>query len=150
MDNVALSYLCLVISDPNHIIHRPCLTGALVFFFQTIFVLIIIYMYTIIGLAVFSDREPEDPDEAYYAPFECNLGFDTLGCALFALFQQLTTSNWHEAMDSVISEFGYAASVYFVSFFIFVSHVSASLLMGRTSTRSPLYLHTYTCSFPTS
>ena len=48
-------------------------------------------MFAVGGMLVFSKVMPDDPARAYYAPYGCGMGFISFGCAMWALFQQLTT-----------------------------------------------------------
>ena len=42
-----------------------------------------------------------DTPTADHFLYECGLGFVNFRCSLFMLFQLLTTSNWHDIMNTV-------------------------------------------------
>jgi hypothetical protein len=43
---------------------------------------------------------PDTPSSDYFQ-YNCGLGFRDFKCSLYIMFQMLTTSNWHEIMNSV-------------------------------------------------
>ena len=60
------------------------------------------YLYAVIGMEAFSKLEISD-DTPYsdYFQYNCGVGFRDFKCSLYIMFQLLTTSNWHEIMNSV-------------------------------------------------
>jgi len=60
---------------------------------------IISFLLASVGMELFH-LAPETSDGYMYLP-ACGLGFKTFWCSCLILFQMVTTSNWHEIMNSV-------------------------------------------------
>eukprot|EP00039_Didymoeca_costata_P008204 m.109064 g.109064 ORF g.109064 m.109064 type:complete len:1147 (-) comp13990_c0_seq1:70-3510(-) len=101
-------------------------------FQMTLFVLVWIYMFAVLGMYFFWGKEPKIKTDAYYFQYGCNLGFDSFGCAMFALFQQLTGNNWNDAMNSLMATVGDHAALYFVFFFVLVNLLLMDLMVAIT------------------
>ncbi|XP_048579901.1 sodium channel protein type 11 subunit alpha isoform X2 [Nematostella vectensis] len=92
---------------------------------------IILYLFAAVGMEVFHDF-PSSSEGHMYLP-ECGLGFQTFWCACMILFQMVTTSNWHEIMNSVVeSTKTYWSSLYFVFAYILVNMVVMNLFVAIT------------------
>ena len=90
----------------------------------TLMVLIIIYVYAIIGMELFAGRTtPTD----YVSPYH---DFNSFFDALLVLFQLLTTSNWHTVMYAYAAVTGWWATVYFMSFYIIVVVLILNLVIA--------------------
>ena len=60
------------------------------------------YLYAVIGMAAFSRFEiSSDTPSSDYFQYNCGLGFRNFRCSLYIMFQLLTTSNWHDILNSV-------------------------------------------------
>lgn len=60
------------------------------------------YVYAVIGMEAFHTyRISSDTPSSDYFQYNCGLGFKDFRCSLYIMFQLLTTSNWHEIMNSV-------------------------------------------------
>jgi hypothetical protein len=103
-----------------------------VIFHLSLFMLIVTYFYAVTGVELLSAYHTADPADAYYNEYGCGLGFETLGCAFLVLFQAITGSNWHEAMNGVIDVAGYPSAVYFVTFYVLVNLTLMDLLVAVT------------------
>lgn len=80
-------------------------------------------------------------DEGYFEPYGCNgTGFQTMTCAMMALFQILIQANWSDAMNSVIQTVGYPAAIFFILFFITVCGPFCLMLLLITPTPMCPYL----------
>lgn len=99
---------------------------------MTVIIMALMFMFAVVGNYVFGKTEPELAIDAYYFEYDCNLGFDTIGCAFFTLFQVLTTSNWHEVMNSVMDAYGSSAAVYFMTYHITINLVMLSITFAVT------------------
>ncbi|CAH1793102.1 unnamed protein product [Owenia fusiformis] len=95
-------------------------------------VIIIIYFYGILGLEFFHGYEPVRTYESGHYEYQCGLGFDTLSCSFLAVFQVVTTSNWHEIMNAAIVSTSYWASLYFVTCYLIIDMVVMSLFVAIT------------------
>jgi hypothetical protein len=62
-----------------------------VMLYLTVFIAIVMYMFAVLGMQLFSGVEPKDPTTAYYHGYNCHMGFDSFGCTIWMLFQVLTT-----------------------------------------------------------
>ncbi|EGD78654.1 hypothetical protein PTSG_01632 [Salpingoeca rosetta] len=93
---------------------------------------VVMYLFGVAGTELFHGYTPADPTTAYYFDFGCNMGFRSMGCACFTLFQVMTTSNWQEPMNDLIVEAGWGSAVYFVLFFIMINLVLTDLLVAVT------------------
>ena len=59
-------------------------------------------------------------------------GFKRPSCAFFTLIQQITSSNWHEMMNSVTAASGVWAYFYFCMFYITINLVLLDLTIAMT------------------
>ena len=59
-------------------------------------------------------------------------GFKNAGCGLFTLFQLITSSNWHDVMNSVKKASGYWAYLYFCIFYFVINMVLLDLTIAMT------------------
>lgn len=60
------------------------------------------YLYAVIGMEAFHHFEITlDTPTADHFLYNCGLGFVDFKCSLYMVFQLLTTSNWHEIMNTV-------------------------------------------------
>ena len=60
------------------------------------------YFYAVIGMEAFHEHEITfDTPTADHFLYNCGLGFVDFRCSLYMLFQLLTTSNWHDIMNTV-------------------------------------------------
>ena len=60
------------------------------------------YFYAVIGMEAFHEHEITlDTPTADHFLYNCGLGFIDFRCSLYMLFQLLTTSNWHDIMNTV-------------------------------------------------
>ena len=60
------------------------------------------YFYAVIGMEAFHEHEITfDTPTADHFLYDCGLGFIDFHCSLYMLFQLLTTSNWHDIMNTV-------------------------------------------------
>ena len=84
------------------------------------------------GIETFYGIRSGDPNDAYFYEYDCHFGFETFGCAMFVLFQCMTTSNWHEIMNSFMNHFSQASALYFVMFFLIVNLVLMNLMVAVT------------------
>ncbi|XP_065898997.1 uncharacterized protein [Dysidea avara] len=90
---------------------------------------ILMYLYAVVGMEAFHD-EPETQVLSYSA-YECGLGFKDFKCSLLIVFQIVTTNNWHDVMNSVITATDQTFSaVYFVSCYIIVNLLFMNLLVA--------------------
>eukprot|EP00049_Salpingoeca_infusionum_P026927 m.29025 g.29025 ORF g.29025 m.29025 type:complete len:1552 (-) comp9106_c0_seq1:407-5062(-) len=96
------------------------------------FMMIVMYLYGAVGMELFSTTKAEDAQDEYYADFDCGLGFETVGCTAFTLFQIMVGSNWNEAMNSLINASNYGAAVFFVSFFVVINLALMDILVAVT------------------
>lgn len=101
-------------------------------FFMTLFVLCAMYSFAILGMELFYGIDSGDPTDAYFYEYDCSFGFNSFGCAMLVLFQCMTTSNWHEIMNSFIDHFRDTSALYFVGFFLFVNLVLMNLMVAVT------------------
>lgn len=101
--------------------------------YMSVLVTCALYFFAVIGFESFHGRRPAAPEDAYFYEYGgCNLGFETFGCSVLALFQMMTTSNWHEIMNSAIAVFGPAAAVYFCAFYLIVNLILMNLMAAVT------------------
>ena len=70
----------------------------------------------------------------YFLNFDYILfqGFKRAACAFFTLLQQITSSNWHEMMNSVAAASGDWAYFYFCLFYITINLVLLDLTIAMT------------------
>ena len=59
-------------------------------------------------------------------------GFVTPTCASMTMWQQITTSNWHDIMNSVAQASGFWAYAYFCIFYIVINLVLLDLTIAMT------------------
>ena len=60
------------------------------------------YFYGVIGMEAFHDFAiPLNTPSADHFLYDCGLGFVNLRCSVYMIFQLLTTSNWHDIMNTV-------------------------------------------------
>ena len=103
-----------------------------VMLYMTTFILIVMYMYAVVGMQIFHGFKSE-PEYEYFGPYGCpDTGFSTLGCALMGLFQVLLQTNWQEAMAAVIHTVGYPAAVFFITYCVSVNLTLLDLLIATT------------------
>ncbi|XP_071963410.1 uncharacterized protein [Antedon mediterranea] len=101
-----------------------------VMFDLIVLVFIIIYFYAIIGFEAFSNKERDPTYSSSHYDYCCGLGFDTFSCALLVIFQIVTTSNWHEIMNSVMKSVSDATCLYFVSCYVVINLVVMNLFVA--------------------
>ncbi|KAK2561488.1 Voltage-dependent T-type calcium channel subunit alpha-1H [Acropora cervicornis] len=90
---------------------------------------IISFLLASVGMELFH-LAPETSDGYMYLP-ACGLGFKTFWCSCLILFQMVTTSNWHEIMNSVMEATGSSwSSLYFVAAYILVNMVVMNLFVA--------------------
>ncbi|XP_022782429.1 two pore calcium channel protein 1A-like [Stylophora pistillata] len=83
---------------------------------------IILFLLASVGMELFHGAS-ETSEGHMYLP-ACGLGFQTFWCACLILFQMVTTSNWHEIMNSVMEATKSKwTSLYFVAAYIVVNMV---------------------------
>lgn len=101
--------------------------------YMSVLVCCALFFFAVVGLEFFHGRSPAAPEDAYYFEYRgCNLGFESMKCAVFALFQMITTSNWHEIMNSTMAVYGIGAAVYFCLFYLLVILVLMNLMVAVT------------------
>lgn len=103
-----------------------------VMLYLTVFIAIVMYMFAVLGMQLFSGIEPKDPTTAYYHGYNCHMGFDSFGCTIWMLFQVLATNNWNSIMYAMMDLTGYQAALYWISFYIVVPIVLANMLAAVT------------------
>ncbi|XP_033096631.1 uncharacterized protein LOC117100901 isoform X2 [Anneissia japonica] len=101
-----------------------------VMFDLIVLVFIIIYFYAIIGFESFSGRTRNPLYSSSHYDYCCGLGFDTFSCALLVIFQIVTTSNWHEIMNSVMKSTSDFTCIYFVTCYIVINLVVMNLFVA--------------------
>lgn len=90
---------------------------------------IILFLLASVGMELFYSAS-ETSDGHMYLP-ACGLGFETFWCSCLILFQMVTTSNWHEIMNSVMEATGNNwSSLYFVAAYILVNMVVMNLFVA--------------------
>eukprot|EP00730_Choanoeca_flexa_P007107 TRINITY_DN12280_c0_g1_i4.p1 TRINITY_DN12280_c0_g1~~TRINITY_DN12280_c0_g1_i4.p1 ORF type:complete len:956 (+),score=124.76 TRINITY_DN12280_c0_g1_i4:107-2974(+) len=102
-----------------------------VLFHLSILMVAVCYFFAAVGWEMYRDYGADDPD-AFYAPFNCGIGFKTLGCSMFTLFQVVTGSNWQDAMNSAMKLANWHAAIYFVIFYIISNLILMDLLLAVT------------------
>ncbi|XP_071834733.1 uncharacterized protein [Apostichopus japonicus] len=95
-----------------------------------ILILIIGYFYAVLGWESFSHIKPNLSYEADHYNYECGLGFDTFACSLLIVFQIVTTSNWHEIMNSAMLSTSSWSCIYFVTCFLVINMVVMNLFVA--------------------
>ena len=66
------------------------------------------YFYGVIGMEAFHDFEITfDTPTADHFFYNCGLGFINFRCSMYIVFQLLTTSNWHDIMNTVSLKYSY-------------------------------------------
>ncbi|KAL5256035.1 hypothetical protein ACHWQZ_G011297 [Mnemiopsis leidyi] len=122
------------------IILRPSISGAIIIFFYKVinvlaelffFIIIIVYVFMVIGLELFAIHSNAS-EENYYQQYGCGIGFVTPTCASMTMWQQITTSNWHDIMNSVAQASGFWAYAYFCIFYIVINLVLLDLTIAMT------------------
>lgn len=90
---------------------------------------IILFLLASVGMELFHRASETSDGHMYLA--SCGLGFQTFWCACLILFQMVTTSNWHEIMNSVMEATGNNwTSLYFVAAYILVNMVVMNLFVA--------------------
>ncbi|KAL9958922.1 hypothetical protein ACROYT_G035999 [Oculina patagonica] len=90
---------------------------------------IILFVLASVGMELFH-AAPETSEGHMYLS-ACGLGFQTFWCSCLILFQMVTTSNWHEIMNSVmVATESNWASLYFVAAYILVNMVIMNLFVA--------------------
>lgn len=79
-------------------------------------VIVIYYVYAIIGISLFATTAP--------------IYFGSLGRSIFTLFQIMTGESWSEAIARPIMEEHPFSWIYFVSFIVIVSFVVLNMIIG--------------------
>ena len=59
-------------------------------------------------------------------------GFSKPTCAFLTLWQQITTSNWHDMMNTVYDATGYWAYLYFMAFYVGINLILLDLTIAMT------------------
>lgn len=85
-------------------------------FWTAILMLIIFYIYAVIGTVAFADVFPDH--------------FGNLGSTMYTLFQVMTLESWSEGVSRPVMEFYPWASAYFVSFVIISAFVMINVVVG--------------------
>eukprot|EP00043_Microstomoeca_roanoka_P010896 m.103027 g.103027 ORF g.103027 m.103027 type:complete len:1325 (+) comp15028_c1_seq7:250-4224(+) len=96
------------------------------------FMAVILYFYGVLGIEVFHSYTPADLTSAAYYDYHCNMGFETMGCACFTLFQVMTGSNWQDPMNDLVVVAGWGSAVYFVSFVLVINLTLMDILVAVT------------------
>ncbi|MFA5126069.1 MAG: ion transporter [archaeon] len=99
---------------------RPVIKGILNSIYSVIFValllIIMLYIYTIIGVSLFATVDPTH--------------FGNLWRGLFTLFQILTLENWNTIMLPANSAYPLGGPIYFISFIIIGTMIIMNLFLG--------------------
>jgi len=117
---------------------KNSLKGQLIFFYKVLmvlfelflFIVIIMYVFLGVGLEFFAIATNDNNEENYFQHYTCKLGFITPWCGCLTLWQLITTSNWHEVMNSVHSASGWWAYIYFILFYIAIDLILLDLMIA--------------------
>ncbi|XP_033628075.1 uncharacterized protein LOC117290662 [Asterias rubens] len=101
-----------------------------VMFDLIILVSAIMFLYAIIGFEIFYDQEPNESYSSGHYEYQCKLGFKNVWCSLLMVFQIITTSNWHEIMNSAMVSTSDWACLYFILGFIFINLIVMNLFVA--------------------
>ncbi|XP_072031587.1 uncharacterized protein [Amphiura filiformis] len=99
-----------------------------VMFDLIILVFIIVYFYAVLGFELFYNKTPATNHSSPYCG--CGLGFDTFWCSMLAVFQIVTTSNWHDLMNSAMVSTNDWACLYFVTCYVAINLVVMNLFVA--------------------
>ncbi|XP_022097939.1 uncharacterized protein LOC110983191 isoform X3 [Acanthaster planci] len=101
-----------------------------VMFDLIILVFVILFLYSVVGYELFYSQTPNYDYNSGHYDYKCLLGFESLGCSLLMVFQIITTSNWHEIMNSAMVSTTDWACLYFILGFIFINLIVMNLFVA--------------------
>lgn len=102
-----------------------------VLFDLIIMVGIIAYLYSVLGLEIFYGYKVNTAiDSSHTDHYDCGLGFDDFRCGMLIMFQMVTTSNWHEVMNSAMMATSKWASIFFVTSYVVINLVVMNLFVA--------------------
>ncbi|XP_038075187.1 uncharacterized protein LOC119742954 isoform X2 [Patiria miniata] len=101
-----------------------------VMFDLIVLVFVIMFFYAIVGYELFYSQTPNLDYTSGHYDYKCKLGFETVACSLLIVFQIITTSNWHEIMNSVMVSTTDWACLYFILGFIFINLIIMNLFVA--------------------